>query len=410
MLKILTAGESHGKALVAVIEGFPAGVPIDREQINEALKKRQQGYGRGKRMAIESDEIEILSGLRGGFTLGSPIAFTIANRDYENWQRVMDPEAGDLEEKVVTKVRPGHGDLAGVLKYGFDDARNVLERASARETALQVAVGDFCRQLLTHFGIRSYSHVTAIGGKIVPKDRNPLGQSLETFAEDSREIAGELGEEQENIRRREIRDAYLDQVDQSPVRCGEEESEKAMMNAIDQATRDGDSLGGVFEVIVENLPVGLGSYVQSYHKLDGRLAGALMAMQSVKAVEIGEGFPVTEKSGSRAHDEIYYNEARGYYRKTNRAGGIEGGMSNGEPLMIRCGVKPIPTLRKPLNTVDIRTKKPGKASKERSDHCAVPSASLVGEAIALIEVTKSFLTSYGQDSLEKMVSRWKNNG
>ncbi len=396
MLKILTAGESHGKALVAVIEGFPAGVPIEVNKINEALKKRQQGYGRGKRMDIESDQIEILSGLRGGFTMGSPIAFSIANRDYVNWETAMDPVTGDLDERIVTKVRPGHGDLPGVIKYGFDDARNVLERASARETALQVAVGSFCKQLLSNFDIRSYSHVVAIGGERVPREGNPLGKSA--------------GENTEKIRETSGTDSYLHRVEQSPVRCGDPETERAMIAAIDQVTAEGDSLGGVFEVIIENLPVGLGSYVQSYHKLDGCLAGALMALQSVKAVEIGEGFPLTAKPGSQVHDEIYYEKPRGYYRKTNRAGGIEGGMSNGEPLIIRCGVKPIPTLRKPLNTVDIRSKKPEKASKERSDHCAVPSASLAGEAIALIEVTKSLLTSYGKDSLEKMVSRWKNDG
>lgn len=390
MLKILTAGESHGKALVAIIEGFPAKVTIDVQKINRDLKNRQQGYGRGRRMAIESDEIEIISGLRGGLTLGSPIAFTIANRDFENWKSAMDPVTGDLQERVVTKVRPGHGDLSGVLKYGFDDARNVLERASARETAVQVAVGGFCKQLLSHFGIRSYSHVLSVGDQQVLKEKNPLGKADRSSTEK--------------------KEAFLTHIKQSPLRCGDPETEKAMIRAVDRAIEAGDSLGGVFEVVIENLPVGLGSYVQSYHKLDGRLAGALMALQSVKAVEIGAGFDLTRNPGSKVHDPIYYDPHRGYYRKTNHAGGIEGGMSNGEPLVIRCGVKPIPTLRKPLDTVDIRTKEKTEASKERSDHCAVPSASLVGEALSVIEVTKSMLYSYGNDSLEKMVSRWKNNG
>ena len=375
MLRILTAGESHGKSLVGIIEGFPSNVKIDIHEIHQDLARRQRGYGRGGRMKIEQDQVEILSGIRNGKTLGSPIAFLIKNRDYENWEPYMNPIKADVETKKVTNPRPGHADLTGALKYGFDDVRNVLERSSARETAVRVAAGSIVKQLLKVFDIEAAAHVTAIGKA-----------ELEEKKWDFEVIKG---------------------AEESPVRCADAEVERQMMQAIDHAKEAGDSLGGIFEIHIKGLPVGLGSYVQWDRKLDAKLAYALMSIQAIKGVEFGYGFENAQKPGSQVHDEIVYQEDRGIYRSTNHAGGIEGGMTNGEAIVIRCAMKPIPTLCKPLRTIDIQTKETADASVERSDTCAVPAASVVGEMVALTVIGEEFIRKFGGDSLEEMVQRWK---
>lgn len=375
MFRYFTAGESHGKCLTGIIEGFPSNVPIDVNIINKDLKRRQMGYGRGDRMKIESDTIEITSGLRGGITLGSPIAFEIENKDFENWVEYMDPVNKIDESRKVTKPRPGHSDLPGSIKYNFSDIRNVLERSSARETAARVAIGSMAKQLMKHFNIDVFSHVRSIG-KI----------SLE-----------------ENIWDIEkIKDA-----DSSPVRCIHKATEDRMIEHIKKAKEEGDSLGGSFEIHISGLPVGLGSYVQWDRKLDAKLSYALMSIQGIKGVEFGEAFLNSSLEGSKVHDEIFYDEDLGYYRKTNKAGGIEGGMSNGENIIIRCYMKPIPTLYKPLQSVDIETKESFLATVERSDTCAVPAASIVGEMVAITVIAEEFLRKYAGDSLEEIERSWK---
>ncbi|RKL62174.1 chorismate synthase [Thermoanaerobacteraceae bacterium SP2] len=362
MLRFLTAGESHGKALVAIIEGLPANLKINEEDINRQLFRRQQGYGRGGRMKIEKDEAEILSGLRKGKTIGSPLALMIKNLDYDNWK--------DREVLPVTKPRPGHGDLAGAIKYNQEDIRNVLERASARETAARVAVGAVARQLLSVFGIEIMSHVISIGDVSL----NSRGYSIKDLAA----------------------------ADRSPVRCIDEAVSKQMIQAIDEARAQGDSLGGVFEVVALNVPVGLGSHVHWDRKLDGLIAWAFMSIQAIKGVEIGLGFEATHKKGSEVHDEIFYEKGQGFYRKTNNAGGLEGGISNGCPIVVRAAMKPIPTLYKPLRSVDIKTKEPFAASIERSDICAVPAASIVGEAAMAWVLAGAMVEKFGGDSIEEM--------
>lgn len=374
MFRYFTAGESHGKSLVGIIEGFPSNVPIDVEIINLDLKRRQGGYGRGGRMEIEKDKIEILSGLRDGKTLGSPISFTIPNRDYENWEKYMDPLKVLNHGKKVTKPRPGHADLTGTLKYDFDDIRNVLERSSARETAVRVSIGSMVKQLMSNFNIEVMSHVLSVG-HVVP-------------------------EKVEDI-------SLMKNADNSPVRCVSEKKEAEIIEAIDNAKETGDSLGGVFEIFITGLPAGIGSYVHWDRKLDGKLAQALMSIQGIKAVEIGSGVESSLLPGSKFHDEIFYDTQKGYYRKTNRAGGIEGGMSNGEDIVIRCHMKPIPTLYQPLRSVDINTKEVFVASIERSDTCAVPAASIVGEMVAITVIGQEFLRKYGGDSLGEIIERWK---
>ncbi|MFZ5968700.1 MAG: chorismate synthase [Bacillota bacterium] len=375
MLRYITAGESHGKCLTGIIEGFPANVNIDIEEVNRDLKRRQAGYGRGGRMKIEQDRIEILSGMRGGKTLGSPIAFQIENKDYANWEKYMNPIEPIDNEKKVTKPRPGHADLPGAIKYGFEDIRNVLERSSARETATRVAVGSIMKQLMKNFGIEVMSHVTSIG-------------------------SAALNEKAQGIER-------VKKADLSEVRCIDPETERKMMEEIDRAKEEGDSLGGIFEIHITGIPVGLGSHVQWDRKLDAKLAFALMGIQGIKGVQIGEGFDSARKKGSEVHDEIFYDAEKGYYRKTNHAGGIEGGMSNGENIIIQCGMKPIPTLYKPLQSVDIESKESFAASIERSDTCAVPAASIVGEMVAITVIAEEFLKKYGGDSLEEILERWK---
>lgn len=366
-MRFLTAGESHGRALVAVIEGLPANLAISAEAINRELQRRQQGYGRGGRMKIEKDEAEILSGVRKGKTLGSPLALMVKNLDYDNWK--------DREVPPVTKPRPGHGDLAGVIKYNQRDIRNVLERASARETAARVAVGAVARQLLDVFGIKIMSHVISIGGV-----------SLKSEGHSPEEIAG---------------------ADRSPVRCIDEKVSRRMMEAIDEARAQGDSLGGVFEAVALNVPTGLGSHVHWDRRLDGLIARSFMSIQAVKGVEIGMGFEAAHKNGSQVHDEIFYDEGLGFYRKTNNAGGLEAGITNGCPVVVRAAVKPIPTLYKPLRSVDIKTKQPFAAGVERSDICAVPAAGIVGEAALAWVLADAMTEKFGGDSIEEMRSNFQ---
>lgn len=369
MFRFLTAGESHGKCLSLIIEGVPAGLKLDVDVINKNLKRRQGGYGRGDRMQIEEDRAEITSGVRGGYTLGSPIGMTIPNRDWENWKEVMSPDAEALtSERVVTSPRPGHADLAGAIKYGFRDIRNVLERSSARETAARVAVGAVAKILLDEFRIKVIAYVVQIG---LIKSQN---------------AALNLNEIKEKIQK-------------SRLYCLDGEAEKKMIETIDAAREEGDSLGGIFEIVAFNLPIGLGSYVHWDKRLDGRLARVLMSIPAIKGVEIGLGFKATELPGSLVHDEIFYGEDQGFYRKTNRAGGLEGGVTNGQPLVLRAAMKPIPTLKKPLFSVNLTTKEPAQASYERSDVCAVPAASVVGEAVVAIELARSFMEKFGGDTL-----------
>jgi len=357
MLRFLTSGESHGEALAGILEGMPCGVKIDIKDIDSQLKRRQSGYGRGNRMKIEDDHSRILSGLIKDITIGSPIAILIENKDFS------------IDKLLPIKnPRPGHADLAGILKYGFKDARLVLERASARETAMRVAIGALCKVFLTEFNIRILSHVIAIG------------------AIDA--MAG-------NLKFNEIVKKTAD----SRLNCADSNAEKLMIEEIDSATKKKDTLGGVFEVIVDGAPPGLGSYAHSDRRLDALLAGGIMSIQAIKAVEIGGAVDVARKLGSKAHDEIFYSAAKGIYRKTNNAGGIEGGVSNGEDIIIRGYMKPISTLMEGLNTIDIATKKPVKACTERSDVCAVPSAGVIGEAVVAFIIANVLLEKFGGDNI-----------
>lgn len=391
MLRFLTAGESHGKELTAIVEGAPSGLPISPSQIDADLARRQSGYGRGGRMSIETDRVEITSGVRHGRTLGSPIALIVRNRDWENWTEVMSPmpSTGYDGSKTVTKPRPGHADLSGGIKYDHRDLRNILERSSARETAARVAAGAIARRLLDEFGIKVYSWVTGIGGV-------------------------------EWKKRGEARfDELFGEAEASVVRCPDKKTSKAMVSAIDLAKKAGDSLGGVFEVVVTGVPPGLGSHVQWDRKLDGSLARALMSIQAIKGVEVGIGFGAASTPGSKVHDEIFHGRKtkafKGsywpvpgtFFRKTNNAGGIEGGMSNGEPLVLRSVMKPIPTLYKPLKSVDIVTKEPFKASIERSDVCAVPAAAIVAEGAIAFEIAKEFLVKFGGDSVVEIERNYR---
>ncbi len=379
-MRYLSAGESHGPCLVAIIEGLPSNLKLDRKKINEQLARRQKGYGRGGRMKIERDQVEVFSGLRFGKTLGSPLTLSITNRDFENWRSNMDPYEGtDGAGDILTRPRPGHADLAGALKYHHGDLRNVLERASARETAIRVAVGSTAQQMLTCFGIEVFSHVVEIGG--VKRD-------------------GPLNLSPEELHRR---------AEESPVRCADPWVEEQMIREIDRAKEGGDSLGGVFQIMVTGVPPGLGSHVHWDRKIDGRLAGALMSLQAIKGVELGLGFEAASLRGSQVHDEIYYDNSNyKYFRKTNGAGGIEGGLTNGETILIQCAMKPIPTLYKPLTSVDMITKESLEAGVERSDVCAVPAASVAGEAIVAWEIACGFREKFGGDSLEEMESAYHN--
>jgi chorismate synthase len=369
MLRMLTAGESHGKALVAVLEGLPAGVPVDPERLAEQLARRRHGHGRGGRQRFESDRFEILSGVRHGRTLGSPIAVTIPNLEFESKYARLMGVTGEIEPgERLTRPRPGHADLAGAQKYGFDDVRNVLERASARETAARVTAGSFCRWFLEELGVRIVSHVVRIGSVKTPmRSRPPTPDDVQA-------------------------------IDRSPVRCLDPEASRAMVAEIDRLRKARDTVGGIFEVLAYGAPSGLGSHVHYDRKLDGRLALALMSIQSVKGVEVGDGFASASKPGSRAHDEIVSRDGR-IGRRTGRAGGIEGGMSTGEPIRLRAAMKPFSTVPRPLATVDLGTREPAVAIKQRTDACAVPAGGVVGEAVVAFELANAMVEKFGGDSL-----------
>ncbi len=375
MLRFLTAGESHGPGLAVIVEGMPAGVPIHRDAVNADLARRQGGYGRGGRMKIEKDAVEILSGIRHGSTLGSPIALVVRNRDHVNWSDVMSPDPQPDEARERRRLRyprPGHADLAGAIKYGTTDLRNVLERASARETTARVAAGALARALLLQAGIEVRSHVVRIANATLPND---LAISWDA----------------------------LDHVEDSPVRCIHKDTGAAMITEIDRAKKDGDSVGGEVEVIVQGAPAGLGSYTHWDRRLDGRLAQALMSIHAVKAVALGAGFDAGATRGSAFHDEIVLSDTEGVTRPTNRAGGIEGGVTNGTPIHARAVIKPIPTLLIPLRSVDLTTREPQKASVERSDTCVVPAAGVVAEAMVSWILADALLEKLGGDSLPELL-------
>ncbi len=373
MLRFLTAGESHGRALVVVLEGIPAGLPFTREQIDRELARRRLGFGRGPRMRVEADQVTVLGGVRHGRTLGSPVAVEIANTEWPKWEQEMSPDPG-APTKTLTQPRPGHADLAGMQKYGFDDARNVLERASARETAARVAAGACAKALLSQMGVAIVSHVVALGGVTAKMSRRPGP-------------------------------ADLDAIDESPVRCFDPESAAAMVAEVKTAAKAGDSVGGVVEVIAYGVPVGLGSHVHWDRRLDGLLAQALMSIQAVKAVGIGEGFGLSGLRGSQAHDAISWDEqSREYRRETSRAGGIEGGMSTGGPIAAQVSMKPLATLNRPvLKTVDVVSKEETVSFKERTDTTAVPAMGVVAETEMALVLANEALRKFGGDSVDEML-------
>src|SRR4051812_2094770 len=373
MLRYLTAGESHGKSLTAILEGMPAGVAVTEADINLELARRQKGYGRGARMtAIETDKVEVTSGIRWGETFGSPIAMTIRNKDWEKWQKLLSADPKDKDEsKRVIKPRPGHADLVGVLKYDRKDIQDILDRASARETASRVAVGAVCRSLLKQFGIQVFSYVREIGSvkaKNIPTDPKQI----------------------------------IEKAEASSVRCPDAEAEKAMIELIDKAKTAGDTLGGIYSVIITGCPVGLGSHTHWDRKLEARLCWAMMSIQAMKGVEVGLGFEMARRPGSEAHDEIYYTKDRGFYRNSNNAGGFEGGMTTGEPIMLSVAMKPLSSLMKPLKSVNLETKEPFTAEVIRSDVSAVPSAGVAAESVAAFEIACAMREKFGGDSLREM--------
>lgn len=381
MLNFLTAGESHGKALIGIIEGMPANLSLSSNDIDPELKRRQSGYGRGGRMKIESDHAVILSGVRWGKTIGSSITLLIENRDFNNWAEGMSVDASHAGSiPPVTRPRPGHADLAGAIKYNQRDIRNILERSSARETAMRVALGAVAKRFLSEFNIRIGSFVIQIGKEKV---------DIRTH-----DLSGD-----------ELLDIF-NKAEASQVRCPDKDATFKMVNIIDETVKRGDSLGGVFVVFAVGLPVGLGSHIQWSRRLDGRLAQAIMSIQAIKGVEVGS-FEMSGSFGSEVMDEIFYRSGTSFYRKTNYAGGIEGGMTNGMPLIIKAAMKPIPTLRRPLRSIDIITKEQIEAAYERSDVCAVPAASVIGEAMVALIIADAFLEKFGGDSLEEVKSNHK---
>ena len=368
-LRFTTAGESHGPGLTCVVEGLPAGLELDRELIDRDMARRQLGHGRGGRMKIEKDAADVTAGVRHGRTLGGPVSLTVANRDFANWEERMNPWPVEADVPEVHLPRPGHADLAGVQKFGFSDVRNVLERASARETAARVAGGAVAKAFLRALGVEVVSHVTQIGSVRGPA----LGDlAFEDFAD----------------------------VDASPVRCLDAEASKAMVEEINKLRKANESLGGVFEVRAFGLVPGLGSHVSWEERLDGRIGMAMLSIQAIKGCGIGDGFDLAGRPGSAAHDEIFYSDERGYFRETNRSGGIEGGMTNGEPVVVRCAMKPLPTLTKPLRSVDIATREPAQALRERTDSCTVPAAGVVGEAMLAIVLASACRDKFGGDHID----------
>jgi chorismate synthase len=375
-LRFTTAGESHGPGLTAIVEGLPAGLELDRERIDREMARRQLGHGRGGRMKIETDSVEVRSGVRHGRTLGSPIALLVANRDYANWEERMNPWPVEAEIEESHLPRPGHADLVGSQKYGFRDVRNVLERASARETAARVAAGAIAKEFLGALGVSVHSHVL----RIASVEATELGElTPESFAN----------------------------VDDSPVRCLDAKAEAAMIEEINRLRKANESLGGIFEVRAFGLVPGLGSHVAWDEKLDGRLAHAVVSIQAVKGVSVGEAWEVAASPGSESHDEIFWDEERGYYRETNRAGGVEGGMSNGEPLVVRAALKPISTLTKPLRSVDTETKEPAQAMRERTDSTVVPAAGVVGEAMVALVLANCYREKFGGDHIDDVLAAVK---
>jgi chorismate synthase len=374
-LRLITAGESHGPGLTCLVEGLPAGLVLDEDAMNRDMARRQLGHGRGGRMKIERDRAEVTAGVRHGVTLGSPIALQIANRDYANWEERMNPWPVEAEIAEVHLPRPGHADLVGTQKFNLSDVRNVLERASARETAARVAGGALARTFLSALGVEVRSHVVQIGSVQAPGGRDaPL-----TVAD-------------------------FEGVDEDPVRCLDRESSRAMVAHINTQRKANESLGGVFEVVAFGLLPGLGSHVSWEERLDGRIAGALCSIQAIKGVGLGDGFDLAGIPGSAAHDELFYEEQRGYFRESNHAGGLEGGMTNGEPLVARAAMKPLPTLTKPLRSVDIATKEPAQALRERTDSCTVPAAGVVGEAMVAFVLADAYRTKFGGDHIDDVLA------
>jgi chorismate synthase len=372
-LRLITAGESHGPGLTCIVEGLPAGLELRPEDLNVDMARRQLGHGRGGRMKIERDAAEVTAGVRHGRTLGGPIALQVANRDYANWEERMSPWPVEAEVAEVHLPRPGHADLVGTQKYKQSDVRNILERASARETAARVAGGALCKAFLRALGVEVYSHVIQISSVQAPAGEEPLGPA--DFAD----------------------------VDSSPVRCLDPDATKAMVREIDAQRKANESLGGVFEVQAFGLLPGLGSHISWEERLDGRLALAICSIQAIKGAAIGDGFAVAGVPGSQAHDEIFYSEQRGYYRETNRSGGLEGGMTTGEPLIVRGAMKPLPTLTKPLRSVDTASHEPAQALRERTDSCTVPAAGVVGEAMVALVLADAYRQKFGGDHIDDVL-------
>jgi chorismate synthase len=372
-LRLITAGESHGPGLTCIVEGLPAGLELRPEDLNADMARRQLGHGRGGRMKIERDAAEVTAGVRHGRTLGSPVALQVTNRDYANWEERMSPWPVEADVAEVHLPRPGHADLVGTQKYKQSDVRNILERASARETAARVAGGGLCKAFLRAVGVTIRSHVIQIASVHAPE------------------------------RERALRDADFDEVDSSPVRCLDAQASKEMVREIDKLRKENESLGGVFEVQAFGLVPGLGSHVSWEERLDGRLAMAVCSIQAVKGASIGDAFTVAGVPGSQAHDEIYYSSERGYYRETNHAGGLEGGMTNGLPLIVRGAMKPLPTLTKPLRSVDTETHEPAQALRERTDSCTVPAAGVVGEAMVAFVLASAYRAKFGGDHIDDVL-------
>ncbi len=385
MIRYMTGGESHGRGLTAIVEGLPAGLFIDVDTINLVLSERQAGYGRGKRMSIEKDRVDVLSGVRAGYTIGSPVSLYIENKDWDHWQEVMSPfhVSG---ARVVTMPRPGHADLAGGMKYDHHDLRNVLERASARETAVRTAVGALAGLLLRELHIGLYSFVVSVGTVAISPEVLPPRTLGDKYLGRLRRVAA---------------------ADPHGMNIPDARRSARAVALIKSASKRGDTLGGVFEVRATNMPAGLGSYSQWDRRLDGRLARAMMSIQAIKAVEIGDGMINASLHGSEVHDEIFFSTGKGFYRKTNRAGGIEGGISNGEEIIVRAYMKPIATLYRPLHSVDIRTRRPVRATVERSDVCAVSAASVVGESVAAVELAGAVMEKFGGDTMKELVRNYR---